>query len=87
MKRVWEMNRHQFLVTLGKAYWLTSDEQYAERMISILRSWIAAKRRRPDPGRVDYYKLMPITNIVIVIFGAFSLLTILADIINPINIQ
>jgi membrane-associated protease RseP (regulator of RpoE activity) len=51
------------------------------------RSWLAAKRRRPDPGRVDYYKLMPVTNIVIVIFGAFSLLTILADIINPINIQ
>jgi membrane-associated protease RseP (regulator of RpoE activity) len=52
-----------------------------------IRSWIAAKRRRPDPGRVDYYKLMPITNVVIVIFAAFSLLTILADIINPINIQ
>jgi membrane-associated protease RseP (regulator of RpoE activity) len=50
------------------------------------RSWLAAKRRRPDPGRVDYYKLMPVTYVVIVIFGGFSLLTILADVINPINI-
>ena len=42
--------------------------------------------RRPEPARVNYYKLVPITNAVIVVLGAFSLLTILADIINPINI-
>jgi hypothetical protein len=29
---------------------------------------------------------MPITYAVIVVFGGFSLLTILADIVNPINI-
>jgi len=50
------------------------------------RSWLARKRRKPDPGRVDYYKLMPVTYVVIVIFGGFSVLTILADIVNPINI-
>ena len=26
-----------------------------------LRSWLAAKRGKPDPGRVDYVKLAPIT--------------------------
>ncbi|HKD97541.1 MAG TPA: site-2 protease family protein, partial [Micromonosporaceae bacterium] len=26
-----------------------------------VRSWWASKRRKPDPGRVDYYKLMPLT--------------------------
>jgi membrane-associated protease RseP (regulator of RpoE activity) len=51
-----------------------------------LRSWLAARRNRPDPGRVDYYKLMPVTYAVIFIFAAFSLLTILADVVNPINI-
>ena len=41
---------------------------------------------RADPGRVDYYKLMPLTYAVILIVGAFTLLTITADIVNPITI-
>jgi membrane-associated protease RseP (regulator of RpoE activity) len=51
-----------------------------------VRSWLARRRNRPDPGRVDYFKLMPVTYAVIVVFAAFSLLTILADVVNPINI-
>jgi membrane-associated protease RseP (regulator of RpoE activity) len=51
-----------------------------------VRSWIYARLRRPDPGRVDYYKLMPITYAVILIFGGFTLLTVAADIVNPISI-
>ncbi len=50
------------------------------------RSWWARRRRRPDPGRVDYLKLMPVTYTVFVIFAAFSALTILADIVNPVNL-
>ncbi|GAA0550441.1 zinc metalloprotease Rip [Paractinoplanes ferrugineus] len=50
------------------------------------RSWLYARLRRPDPGRVDYYKLMPVTYAVILIGGAFTLLTITADIVNPIQI-
>lgn len=50
------------------------------------RSWIYARLRKPDPGRVDYYKLMPLTYTVILIFGAFTLLTVTADIVNPITI-
>ena len=41
-----------------------------------VRSWFAAKRGRPDPGRVDYTKLMPVTYVVILIFGGISLLTL-----------
>jgi membrane-associated protease RseP (regulator of RpoE activity) len=52
-----------------------------------LRSWWAARRGKPDPGRVDYMKLMPITYVVIIIFGAFTLLTVGADIINPITLS
>ena len=51
-----------------------------------VRSWIYAGLRKPDPGRVDYYKLMPFTYAVILIGGAFTLLTITADVINPISI-
>jgi membrane-associated protease RseP (regulator of RpoE activity) len=51
-----------------------------------VRSWIYARLRKPDPGRVDYYKLMPLTYTVILIFGAFTLLTVTADIVNPISI-
>jgi membrane-associated protease RseP (regulator of RpoE activity) len=50
------------------------------------RSWLYARLRRPDPGRVDYFKLMPITYAVILIGGAFTLLTATADIVNPVTI-
>ncbi|RKN49297.1 M50 family metallopeptidase [Micromonospora endolithica] len=50
------------------------------------RSWLYAKLRRPDPGRVDYFKLMPFTYAVILIGGAFTLLTITADVVNPITL-
>jgi membrane-associated protease RseP (regulator of RpoE activity) len=48
------------------------------------RSRIARALGRADPGRVDYAKLMPLTMLVIVLFGGISLLAILADIVNPI---
>jgi membrane-associated protease RseP (regulator of RpoE activity) len=51
-----------------------------------VRSWLYARINRPDPGRVDYYKLMPVTYFVILVFGGFTLLTVAADIVNPITI-
>jgi len=36
---------------------------------------------------VDYLKLMPLTYAVVLIGGAFTLLTVTADIINPITIR
>jgi membrane-associated protease RseP (regulator of RpoE activity) len=50
------------------------------------RSWIYGRLGKPDPGRVDYLKLMPVTYVVILIFGGFTLLTVAADIVNPISI-
>lgn len=43
-KRVWEINRHQFLVTLGQAYLLTRREAYAERAVQLMQSWISSNR-------------------------------------------
>jgi membrane-associated protease RseP (regulator of RpoE activity) len=51
-----------------------------------VRSWLFAWFKKPDPGRVDYFKLMPLTYGVILIGGAFTLLTVTADIVNPISI-
>jgi membrane-associated protease RseP (regulator of RpoE activity) len=51
-----------------------------------VRSWLYTRLHRPDPGRVDYMKLMPVTYAVILIFGGFTLLTVTADIVNPITL-
>ncbi len=41
-KVVWELNRHQYFVTLGQAYWLTRDEKYADCFAEHLESWMDA---------------------------------------------
>jgi hypothetical protein len=39
-KITWELNRHQYFLTLGRAYWLTADERYAEVFVSHVTSWM-----------------------------------------------
>jgi hypothetical protein len=39
-KITWELNRHQYFVTLGRAYWLTGDERYADVFVSHITSWM-----------------------------------------------
>jgi len=51
-----------------------------------VRSWVYRLLHRPDPGRVDYMKLMPVTYAVILVFGAITVLTIGADIVNPVTL-
>jgi membrane-associated protease RseP (regulator of RpoE activity) len=51
------------------------------------RSWLAARRGLPDPGRVDYNKLLPLTYAVLLIFGGLTLLTLTADVVNPISLR
>jgi Heparinase II/III-like protein/Heparinase II/III N-terminus len=41
-KIVWELNRHQHWMTLGRAYWLTGDTEYCERFVTELETWMAA---------------------------------------------
>ncbi|HEX6755852.1 MAG TPA: site-2 protease family protein [Mycobacteriales bacterium] len=48
------------------------------------RSRIARALGRRDPGPVDLNKLVPLTILVIVVFGGISAMAILADIVNPI---
>jgi hypothetical protein len=41
-KITWELNRQQYFATLGRAYWLTGDEFYAETFVRHLSSWMEA---------------------------------------------
>src|SRR5215468_1718656 len=41
-KVVWELNRHAHFVTLGQAYWLTSDDRFAAGFVDQASAWIDA---------------------------------------------
>lgn len=41
-KLIWELNRHQYFVTLGKAYWYSRDERYAATFVEHLMAWMDA---------------------------------------------
>jgi hypothetical protein len=41
-KIIWELNRHQHWLTLGRAYWLTGDSRYRDRFVFELTSWLDA---------------------------------------------
>jgi membrane-associated protease RseP (regulator of RpoE activity) len=51
-----------------------------------VRAWFARLRGRPDPGMVDYRKLVPLSFGVFLILVVFGTMLILADIVNPVNI-
>jgi hypothetical protein len=50
-KVTWELNRHQHLVTLGKAWLLTHQERYAQEAIAQWYSW---QRANPYPLGVNW---------------------------------
>lgn len=52
-----------------------------------LRAWLARLRGRPDPGLVDMTKLIPVSLSVFAVLIGFSLLLILADLVNPITLH
>ena len=41
-KIIWELNRHQFFITLGQAYLLTTEEGYARAFAAQLEGWMDA---------------------------------------------
>ena len=54
--------------------------------------WEALKRnlakafRRPDPGPFDVAKMMPVAYVVAGIFLSFTILVLIADVVNPVKI-
>ncbi|MGV9712371.1 M50 family metallopeptidase [Gordonia sp. NPDC003424] len=53
-----------------------------EKARNTVRGWFG----RAPGGPVDYLKLMPITYAVVIVMGGFMVLTLTADIINPIQV-
>ncbi len=41
-KIIWELNRHQYWMVLGRAYWLTGNDRARDTFISHLNGWMAA---------------------------------------------
>lgn len=52
-----------------------------------IRRRVAKLIRRPDPGPFDTARLMPLAYAVSLIFIAYSLLVLVADIVNPVTLQ
>ncbi|OUE25400.1 M50 family metallopeptidase [Clavibacter michiganensis] len=51
-----------------------------------VRRFVAKLFGRRDPGPVDVAKLMPVTFVVVILFGAMSALLIFADLVNPVRL-
>jgi hypothetical protein len=50
-KVTWELNRHQHLVTLGKAWALTRDAQYVEELV---KQWYSWQQANPYPIGINW---------------------------------
>jgi hypothetical protein len=44
----WDLNRHHFFVVLGRAFWYTRDERYAQAFSELMTEWV-----RANPPSVD----------------------------------
>ncbi len=54
---VWELNRHQHFLDLGKAYWYTGNEAYAEEFMHHINSWITQNPYRQSVNWVSEYEI------------------------------
>ena len=52
----------------------------------VRRGW-ARVRRKADPGPFDVAKLMPVAYVEALLFIGLSLLTFVADIVNPVTLS
>ena len=51
-----------------------------------IRAWLARLRGRPDPGLANMARLLPVSFGLFMIVVVFSVILVLADIINPVNL-
>jgi hypothetical protein len=54
---VWELNRHQHFLDLGKAYWYTGEEEFVQEFISEIVAWIAQNPYPLGVNWVDSYEI------------------------------
>jgi hypothetical protein len=70
VRQVWELNRLQHLVALGRAYALTSDEHYASEFLLQLASWVEAN---PPRFGVNWTVAMEVALRAVNLIAAFEL--------------
>jgi membrane-associated protease RseP (regulator of RpoE activity) len=51
-----------------------------------IRAWLARLRGRPDPGLANMAKLLPVSFSLFLVIVALSVVLVLADILNPVNL-
>lgn len=56
-------------------------------VIEWIRKGWAKLRRKADPGPFDVAKLMPVAYVVVLLFVGLTLLTLIADIVNPVTLS
>ena len=55
-------------------------------VIEWIRRGVAKLRSRPDPGPFDVAKLMPVAYVVALLFIGLTVLTLVADVVNPVKL-
>jgi hypothetical protein len=70
VRQVWELNRLQHLVALGRAYALTNDETYASEFLLQLASWVEAN---PPRFGVNWTVAMEVALRAVNLIAAFEL--------------
>jgi hypothetical protein len=57
-KIIWEVNRHQHWLQLGRAFWLTGDSRYRDRCLEELASWLA---RNPPLAGINWASMLELS--------------------------
>ncbi len=73
-KIIWELNRHQHWLALGRAWWLTGDLRYRRRCLTELSSWMAAN---PPLAGINWASMLELG------FRSISWLWALAFFVDP----
>jgi len=79
-KIIWELNRHQYWLQLGRAYWLTGDSRYAQSISRQLESWLDAN---PPLTGINWASMLEIGLRTISWTMAIHLLASAADVAFP----
>lgn len=70
-KVTWELNRHQWLIPLAQAYWLTGDRRYAQEAAGLVDDW---SRANPYGIGINWSSSLEVSFRVIAWSWAFVLL-------------
>ncbi len=78
-------NMSLFLINLLPLLPLDGGHIFGAVIEWIRRGW-AKVRHKPDPGPFDVAKLMPVAYVVALLFIGLTALTLVADVVNPVNL-